>query len=160
MIEIRLARPEEYAVVGAQTVAAYAEFVPDSDPYTARLRDAATRAELGELWVALHDGRPVGSVTVSEAGGPYADIAREGELEFRMLGVAPDGRGLGVGSALAWHVLDLAHERGLERVVLSTQPNMVSARRIYDALGFELLPERAWSPIDSIELQVLGCELG
>ncbi len=159
MIEIRLARPEEYAEVAAQTVAAYAEFVPDSDPYSARLADAAARAAVAELWVALRDGRLIGSVTVSEAGGPYADIAREGELEFRMLGVAPAGRGLGVGSALVRHVLDVARARGLRQVVLSTQPNMVSARRIYDALGFELLPERAWSPIHSIELQVLGREL-
>ncbi|WP_024796630.1 GNAT family N-acetyltransferase [Tomitella biformata] len=159
MIEIRLARPAEIAVVGEQTVAAYAEFVPAADPYRSRLADAADRADVAELWVALQDGVPVGSVTVSEAGGPYADVAREGELEFRMLGVAPAGRGLGVGAALVRHVLDLGRARGRQRVVMSTQPNMVSARRIYDACGFELAPERAWSPIAGVDLQVLVREL-
>ena len=159
MIEIRPASPGEHAEIGAQTVAAYAEFVPASDPYTARLADAAARAEGAELWVALHGGAIVGSVTVTEAGGPFADIAREGELEFRMLGVAPGGRGLGVGAALVRHVLALGAERGREAVVLSTQPNMVAARRIYDALGFAPRPERAWSPVPGVELQVLAHDL-
>lgn len=159
MIEIRRARPEELAAVGEQTVAAYAEFVPAEDPYRARLADAAARAAAAELWVALHDGALVGSVTVSEAGGPYADVARDGELEFRMLGVAPAGRGLGVGAALVRHVLDLGRARGRRKVVMSTQPNMVSARRIYEGLGFELSPERAWSPVEGVALQVLVHEL-
>lgn len=159
MIEIRRARPEDFAEVGAQTVAAYREFVSEGAPYEALLADAATRAEQAELWVALHNGQPVGSVTIAEAGGAYADIARDGELEFRMLGVAPAGRGLGVGSALVTHVLELARARGRTRVVMSTQPNMVSARRIYDAMCFELSPERAWSPVEGLTLQVLIHEL-
>lgn len=159
MIEVRLARPEEFAVVGEQTVAAYREFVSEGAPYEALLADAASRAERAELWVALHDGEPVGSVTIAEAGGAYADIAREGELEFRMLGVAPAGRGLGVGAALVRHVLREGKARGRDRVVLSTQPEMVSARRIYDAMGFSAAPERFWSPVAGLTLQVLTHEL-
>lgn len=159
MIEIRLARPDQYDVIGAQTAAAYTEFVRPTDVYAGMLADAKTRSAQAELWVALQAGEPVGSVMISEFGTHYADIASEGELEFRMLAVDPAGRGLGVGTALVRHVLDLARERGRDRVVLSTQPKMVSARRIYDAMGFEEKPERSWAPVPGMDLQVLVHEL-
>lgn len=155
MIEIRRARADELDEVGAQTVAAYVDLLGEQDPYLERLRDAAGRAEQAELVVGLVDGRPAGSVTVAEAGTPFADIARPGELEFRMLAVAPAGRGHGVGTALVDHVLETARRRGHRAVVMSTQPNMVAARRIYDRAGFVPDPDRYWQPFPGLTLEVL-----
>lgn len=76
-----------------------------------------------------------------------------------MLAVSPDARGSGVGSALVRHVLDTAYDRGDRAVVMSTQPDMEDARRIYDRNGFVPVPERNWVPVPGVELTVLVREL-
>lgn len=48
-----------------------------------------------------------------------------------------------------------AYDRGDHSVVISTQPEMVDARRIYDRNGFVPDPERAWEPIRGMELTVM-----
>ena len=40
--------------------------------------------------------------------------------------------------------IELAQRRGFSRLVLSTQPAMLAAQRLYARLGFERLPERDW----------------
>ncbi|MDG3012783.1 GNAT family N-acetyltransferase [Rhodococcus sp. D2-41] len=155
MIEIRRVRADELDEVGAQTAAAYVDLLGEQDAYLERLRDAAGRAEQAELVVGLVDGQLAGSVTLADPGTPFADIARPGELEFRMLAVAPVGRGHGVGTALVEHVLDTARRRDRSAVVMSTQPNMVAARRIYDRAGFVPDPDRYWQPVDGLTLEVL-----
>lgn len=162
VIEIRTARPDEYGAIGALTVDVYVGggFVAPDGPYAATLRDTATRAVQADVVVAVLDGGIVGSVTIAEPSSRYADIAEAGELEFRMLAVAPAARGRGVGSALVRHVLDTARERGDRAVVLSTEPGMVAARRIYDRHGFVPDPERNWAPVPGVELTALVRELG
>ena len=51
-MQVRRARPEEYAAIGALTVAAYEPFLlgPD-DFYRARLADTATRDQIGRAHV-------------------------------------------------------------------------------------------------------------
>ncbi|MFC9360475.1 GNAT family N-acetyltransferase [Rhodococcus sp. NPDC057014] len=161
MIEIRNATPDEYEAVSDLTVIAYVGggHVEAHDPYTNRLRDTAERADKAEVRVAVMEGRVVGSVTIAEPASPYADVAQPGELEFRMLAVSPDARGTGVGSALVRHVLDTAYDRGDRAVVMSTQPDMEDARRIYDRNGFVPVPERNWAPVPGVELTVLVREL-
>ncbi|MFD5810901.1 GNAT family N-acetyltransferase [Rhodococcus aetherivorans] len=161
MIEIRRVSPDEYDAVGALTVDVYVGggFVEPDDPYAERLRDTAARDKHTEVVVALADGEIVGSVTLAEPASRFAHIAEKGELEFRMLAVAPSARGRGVGSALVRHVLDTAYDRGDRAVVLSTQPDMVDARRIYDRNGFVPVPERDWAPVPGVELSTLVREL-
>ncbi|QBJ95178.1 GNAT family N-acetyltransferase [Rhodococcus sp. ABRD24] len=161
MIDIRAVTPAEFEAVGELTAQVYVEggFVADSDRYASQLRDTKTRAEQAEVVVALIGGEIVGSVTIAEPTSPFADVAGDGELEFRMLAVAPSARGKGVGSALVRHVLDIAYDRGDRAVVISTQPEMVEARRIYDRNGFVPVPERNWAPAPGIELTALVREL-
>ncbi|CAM3116217.1 GNAT family N-acetyltransferase [Prescottella defluvii] len=161
MIDIRPVTPADYDTVGELTADVYIDggFVSDSDMYAERLRDTATRADQADVVVALVDGEIVGSVTIAEPESPFADVAEKGELEFRMLAVAQSARGKGVGSALVRHVLDVAYDRGDHAVVISTQPDMVDARRIYDRNGFVPAPERNWAPIPGIELTALVREL-
>lgn len=161
MIEIREVLPTEFETVGELTVQAYVGggFVEDGSPYSVRLRDTATRVEHGRVLVAVRDNRVVGSLTVAEPGTPFADIAKTGELEFRMLAVSPDARGSGAGTALVRAVIAEAYDRGDHTVVMSTQPEMVDARRIYDRNGFVPDPDRAWEPIRGMELTVLVRDL-
>ncbi|WP_319943528.1 GNAT family N-acetyltransferase [Nocardia aurantia] len=144
--DIRPAQPAEYGEIGALTVSVYlgeGHVDPDS-PYLSTLLDTETRAQAADVLVAVRHGELLGSLTVVEPGTPYADIARPGELEFRMLAVAKIARGRGVGSALVGAVLDTARRAGYPAVVLTTMPTMADARRIYERIGFVHVPERDW----------------
>ncbi|WP_433605805.1 GNAT family N-acetyltransferase [Prescottella agglutinans] len=161
MIDIRPATPADYEIVGELTADVYigGGFVSVTDTYADSLRDTASRAEQADVVVAEVDGEIVGSVTIAEPASPFADVAEKGELEFRMLAVSETARGKGVGSALVRHVLDVAYERGDRAVVISTQSDMVDARRIYDRNGFVPVPERNWEPVPGVELTALVREL-
>ncbi|WP_460725516.1 GNAT family N-acetyltransferase [Nocardia heshunensis] len=156
-VEIRDAEVGDYSAVGDLTVEVYVgegHVNPQSD-YVAELADTATRAESAEILVAVRDGVVLGSLTMARPGTPYADIARPGELEFRMLAVSKQARGLGVGTALLKQVIDTARAEGFEAVVLTTMPTMQDARRMYDRLGFAHVPERDWRTMAGTPLTVM-----
>jgi ribosomal protein S18 acetylase RimI-like enzyme len=161
--EIRAARPEEFDAVGAVIVEAYNAdgYLGDAEEgYTDRLRDAARRAEQAELVVAVdYSGEVLGSVTVVHPGTAFAEISREGELEFRMLGVTPEARGRGVGAALTAAVLERAGGIGAQRVVMSSLELMKTAHRMYERLGFTRLPERDWEPVPGVRLIAYSFDL-
>ena len=87
----------------------------------------------------------LGTVTLAAAGSPYAEIARPGEVEIRMLAVDPAARGRGVGEALVRAAAGHGPVDGAEAVVLTTMRAMRTAQRMYARLGFERVPERDWS---------------
>jgi GNAT superfamily N-acetyltransferase len=153
-IELRLARPDEHDAVGRLTREVYVGdgYLHPSADYARELGDAASRAAGGELWVAVADGRLVGTVTFCPAGSPYREVARDGEGEFRMLAVAPDARGRGVGQALVSLMLRRAHDLGYHRVRMSTMDRMAAAHRTYERLGFRRSPEDDWSPVPGVSL--------
>ncbi|MGV9680800.1 GNAT family N-acetyltransferase [Nocardia sp. NPDC003482] len=146
-VEIRPARESEYPDIGALTLDVYVGegYIDPESPYVTELSDTETRARAAEILVAVRDGRVLGSLTVARPGNPYAPLARPGELEFRMLAVDKDARGLGVGTALVRKVIEIGRAEGFDAVVLTTMPPMVDARRIYDRLGFVPVPERDWA---------------
>jgi ribosomal protein S18 acetylase RimI-like enzyme len=157
---IRRARPEEYDEVGSLTVAAYEEFLlGPEDAYRERLRDAAARDREAELWVADAEGRLVGTVTVCPVGSAWREVGRDDEGEFRMLAVAPEARGRGVGEALARQVVERFRAEGARAVVLSSLEDMSAAHRVYERLGFTRLPERDWSPLPDVKLIAFEKEL-
>ncbi|HEV2782148.1 MAG TPA: GNAT family N-acetyltransferase [Actinophytocola sp.] len=163
-LTIRLARPAELDAVGALTLRAYqadgyfANGVKTD--YAAELSDARTRADEGELLVAVDaEDRLLGTVTMARPGTRYAEVSRAGELEFRMLAVDPDARRRGVGLALVQAVLDRARELGLPRVVLSSHEKMTPVHGLYQRLGFSRLPERDWSPVPGVRLIAFELDL-
>lgn len=143
-VRVRLMRPEEADEVADLVVTAYAGDFELSDAYRADIAAVAERARDHQVWVATDagSGRLLGTVSTPVAGRTISPLAREGELDFRFLGVQHEARGRGVGATLARHVLRLARLRGIDRVVLNTGPDMLAAQRLYDRLGFERLPER------------------
>ncbi|MFD1214654.1 GNAT family N-acetyltransferase [Arthrobacter sp. GCM10027362] len=162
-ITVRPAVAADYDDVARLTRAAYLHggHLTEADAYLERLGDAAHRAEHAMLWVAELDGKVAGAVTLTLAGGPYADIARPGELEFRMLAVDPAVQRSGVGRALVRAIIDHARNLdGIDAVSLTTGSDWWRAHRLYESLGFVHVPERDWTvPGTAIRLWVFRLEV-
>ncbi|WP_368496615.1 GNAT family N-acetyltransferase [Herbiconiux sp. A18JL235] len=143
-VRIRLARESEYEAIGELAVTANTHDYRLPQGYLDEIRDVAPRAREHEVWVAedLATGVLLGTVATPRAGGLISELGREGELDFRLLAVAPDARGRGVGELLTRHVIALARSRGAERVVMNSGPVMLAAHRLYARLGFCRLPDR------------------
>lgn len=159
---IRPATSDEFAEVGELTARAYLTdgLLEGAEDYQAVLRDAAGRAEHGELLVATDEnGRLLGTVTVFRAGNPWVEIAQEDEWEFRALAVDPSARGRGVARALVEEVMRRARQGGARRLVLCTQDRMIAAQRLYESLGFVRMPERDQRPTPQIALLAFGRDL-
>ncbi|MFC4145964.1 GNAT family N-acetyltransferase [Micromonospora mangrovi] len=163
-LRVRRAEPADFAAVARLTVAAYEADgqLKGENSYAVVLADVATRAESGEVLVAVDEssGAVVGAVTFVLPGTPYAELAGPGEAEFRMLAVDPAAQGRGAGSALARACVARAAELGCSAVVICVRSGMaVAAHRMYERLGFVRVPEKDWSPLPGVELLGLRLEL-
>ncbi|HSP37932.1 MAG TPA: GNAT family N-acetyltransferase [Frankiaceae bacterium] len=157
---VRVARLDELPAVGLLTRTAYAAAGLGSDEYLAHVQDAASRFASATLLVAEVDGRLAGTVTLAAAGTPFADIARPGEYEFRMLAVDPASAGAGIGSALVAACEQQAQAAGADWIVCSVEDKNAPALRLYARLGYLREPDRDWVPEPGVSLLVLGLKLG
>jgi GNAT superfamily N-acetyltransferase len=110
----------EYEALVAQIVADYAA---NHDP----------NFETG--WIAEIDGQRVGCVLCVK------DKSKDKTAKLRILLVGPEARGLGVGRRLVDECMRFARKAGYEKLTLWTNDVLVSARRIYEAVGFILVEE-------------------
>lgn len=106
-------RPME-ALLGEVTASFVREYTPGRD----------------QCWIADRAGVMAGSVMLVDAGG--------GVAKLRLLYVEPWARGLGIGGALVDRCIAFARDAGYTRIALWTHTVLTSARRIYDAAGFQL----------------------
>jgi GNAT superfamily N-acetyltransferase len=162
-VTLRHAQPEELAAVGELTLAAYVAdgYLVEDDFYADELLGAAHRAAEAELIVAVDPAghELLGTVTFALYGSHYAEIAKPGEAEFRMLAVRPGARGRGIGQALARWCVDRAREQGCAAIALSSLAEMHTAHRLYERMGFVRLPERDWAPTPDVSLIAYGLDL-
>jgi ribosomal protein S18 acetylase RimI-like enzyme len=84
----------------------------------------------------------LGTVTAPLPGGHISELGQDGELDFRLLAVAPSARRRGLGRLLVEHMITLAAERGAVRVVMNSGPEMTGAHQLYYSMGFSRLTER------------------
>ena len=146
-LEVRLARPEEYAAVTELTLEVYVGgYIPADDNYVDELSATEKRAAEADLIVAVDDGVVLGAVTYCPLGSSWREIAAEDEGEFRMLAVSDEARGRGVGLALIQACVDRAREARLRGLAISTMSKMTVAHRLYGRLGFTRVPDSDWSP--------------
>jgi DNA-binding MarR family transcriptional regulator/GNAT superfamily N-acetyltransferase len=87
-----------------------------------------------EAFIAERSGEVVGSVFLFRGDSP--DTAK-----LRLLYVDAAARGAGLGARLVEACIRAARARGYKRLRLWTQDCLSSARRIYQAAGFELVSE-------------------
>jgi ribosomal protein S18 acetylase RimI-like enzyme len=164
---IRVAREEEYAAVGALSVAGYDAdgylTYPDGtfdDDYAGWLADARARAQKSTLLVAFDGDELIGTVTWCPYGSGDAQLAKEPHQgEFRTLSIAPGARGRGVGRALVEHCLERARSAGLTEVLLFSLKEMLPAHRLYTRLGFVRRPDLDWSPEPEVNLWAFSLTL-
>ena len=154
------ARPADYPRIAELTVRTYVDGGLAPDDYVPRLADVEGRAAQAELLVVRdRDGGIVGSVALV-LSGEFGEVTTSGdEAAFRMLVVDAGQRGCGIGALLVRGCLDRARSAGKRRMVLSTDPRMTAAHRLYERLGFTRLPERDWSPLPGVDLLVYSREL-
>jgi ribosomal protein S18 acetylase RimI-like enzyme len=153
-MEIRDALPSEHAPLGELCVRAYRALGSVSDGYAAKLRDVASRADTARVLAAVNDDGLLGCVTVILDDGPWREISRPDEGEFRMLAVDPAAQGRGVGAGLVQASVDAIRSAGRARVVISSASDMTSAHRLYERLGFTRAPKRDWRPVPEVQLRV------
>jgi GNAT superfamily N-acetyltransferase len=79
-------------------------------------------------WIAELDGQRVGSIFVVKKDAQTAQL--------RMLILAPEARGLGLGKRLSEEAIAFARAAGYQNMVLWTNACLLAARGIYENLGF------------------------
>jgi ribosomal protein S18 acetylase RimI-like enzyme len=145
-LRVREAAASEYAVIAALTVDAYAAvFGRDGlHEYEAELRDVATRASVGTVLVAVDDSdEVVGAVGyVPGPTTPMSEFDDPDACGIRMLAVAPSRQGMGAGRALTEACLERGRASGCRLVVLHSTEKMVTARGLYERMGFTRTTER------------------
>jgi putative acetyltransferase len=94
----------------------------------------------GELLVAYVDGRPVGCAALRSLD--------HGTMELKRVFVRAEARKMGVGRRLTTRSVELATQRGAQRVVLDTLPGMKAAIALYQELGFRPIPPYWPNPVE------------
>jgi ribosomal protein S18 acetylase RimI-like enzyme len=154
-VSVRAASPGDFPAVARLTVAAYDADgqLAGGNGYERTLANVAARADAGQLLVAVDpSGAIQGAVLFALPGSRYAELARDGEGEFRMLAVDPAAQGRGVGRALVLACLDRAAATGCTAVVISVRDTATTAQRLYTRLGFQRVPQLDWSPLPDVHL--------
>jgi len=150
---LRDARDDERPAVRALTLRAYAEYAARMAPEAWHELEAALRAALlasgrAERIVAEHGGAVVGSVLLfPPSANAYGALMEQGSWpELRLLAVAPEARGLGVGAALVRECVRRARRMGARELGLHTSESMAVARAMYRRMGFVRAPEHDFRP--------------
>jgi ribosomal protein S18 acetylase RimI-like enzyme len=160
-ITVRTATPDDFPAISELTVDAYeadGHFHAEAG-YRATVADVAGRATGGEILVAVEGPDVLGAVLLVRTGSAFSEIARAGEVEFRMLAVAPKAQRRGIGERLVRACLDQARAAGADRVVISARDSIEGPLRLYTRMGFVRTPERDWTPVPGISLVTLRFDL-
>ncbi|MFI4854685.1 MAG: GNAT family N-acetyltransferase [Phycisphaerales bacterium JB065] len=98
----------------------------------------------GVVLVAVDQRSVLGVVLLLHPGSDLAQVANDGEAEFRLLAVSPHARQRGAGELLVRRCIQLSASppHAAKTLVMWTRPQMVAALRMYDRLGFRRAPDR------------------
>ncbi len=150
-VHIRPIGDDELDALGRLTVDVYTRIVPGllPDDYVAELADVQGRAEEGLVLVAVDgEGVLLGGITYVDRPGRWASMERPDQAELRMLVVAPEAQGKGVGAALVQACVDQARLDGKVQVTLHTTEFMPAAQRLYERAGFRRSPANDMMDVD------------
>lgn len=140
MIQFRDYLPNDAPGVNNLAVLAFEQFkdaYAEWPTFRSRIANMSALAEAGEIFVAEQNGRLVGAVAYIGPGTPKAEFFRPEWPIMRMLVVAPEARGHGVGRALAQECLNHAKRDGASVFALHTSELMQVALPMYQRMGFK-----------------------
>jgi ribosomal protein S18 acetylase RimI-like enzyme len=166
-IRIRDARAAERAEIRELTMGAYAQYAEVMAPSAWAGLERALLAALGteeeaERIVAERAGRLVGSVMLfPPESRAYTGVAGGAAIpELRLLAVAEEARGEGIGEALVRECANRARRMGAAGLGLHTSESMRAAIRMYRRMGFARDPEQDFQPPGAELVQAFRLELG
>jgi ribosomal protein S18 acetylase RimI-like enzyme len=152
-VAVRDARPADRDAIHDLTLRAYEDYATIMSPtsYATLLRalhDALASDAPSHRLVAEHEGKLLGSVMLyPPAVAAYGELARAAPWpELRLLAVAPEARGLGIGELLVHECIRRLRDAGLPELGLHTATSMRGAMRLYERLGFVRAPEHDFHP--------------
>lgn len=152
-LTIRDIRPNEHVALGQLMVDVYSSLEgfpkPTEQPgYYQMLANIGSFTEKpgARVLVAIgEDGGLLGGVIyfadMEQYGSGGVATTIKNASGFRLLGVGPQARGLGVGKALTLACLQYARDAGHTQVILHTTKAMQTAWGMYTKLGFRPAPE-------------------
>ena len=150
---LRDAREADRAAIRDLTFASYGEYAERMAPSAWAALEGALAAALAseehaDRIVAEREGKLVGSVMLyARSADAYEGAAAEAHWpEVRLLAVAPEARGEGVGAALLRECIRRARAAGAREVGLHTSRSMEAAIRMYERFGFARRPEHDFQP--------------
>ena len=151
---VRDARDGEHEAIRELTLRAYREYAALMTPSAWAGLSAAVRSALdsteqvARIVAAREGGTLVGSVLLyPPAADAYAGAtARAAWPEVRLLAVAPEARGHGVGRRLMEECIRRARAAGAGELGLHTSVSMRAAIRLYTDMGFVRDPDRDFHP--------------
>lgn len=141
-IHLRDLQPADAQRIDDLAVGAFEQF---KDAYTdwpgfrSKISTMSALAGTGEIIVSERDGEIVGAVAYIGPGKEKAAFFRPEWPVMRMLVVAPEARGQGVGRALAEECLARARRDGADSFALHTSKLMHVALPMYQRMGFKWL---------------------
>jgi len=132
--------PNDSVQVNALALLAFEQFKDsyhDWLAFRAKIGNMSALADVGEIIVAEVEGQIVGAVAYVGPGVPKAEFFRPEWPIMRMLVVAPEARGHGIGRALAQDCLSRAKRDGAPVFALHTSELMQVALPMYQRMGFK-----------------------
>jgi ribosomal protein S18 acetylase RimI-like enzyme len=147
-LKIRDARGEDRDAALKVTLSAFQQYagvmpLPRWERYHKNIMTTLTDIPPAQQIVAEKEGIIVGSVLFYPPGTAFSTL-EEGSLtcpEIRLLAVAPEARGLGIGTALMRECIRRARLLGAPCLNLHTTDMMQVAMGMYERMGFVRAPE-------------------
>ncbi|MEY2834149.1 MAG: hypothetical protein RLZZ574_3409 [Cyanobacteriota bacterium] len=139
---IRDALATDFNKIALLSVAAYCEYaqslrLEDWDKMKTSLSNVSKVASQAKLVVAEQARQLVGSVVYYRPGTSTSRLFQPEWASLRMLAVLPEYRGQGIGRQLTKACIERAKSDRAEIIGLHTSELMVSAKRMYEKLGFQ-----------------------
>jgi predicted N-acetyltransferase YhbS len=166
-LKIRDARSEDRYAARKITLSAFEQYAavmppPRWEGYRENILATLTEIAPAQHIVAEKEGVIIGSVLLYPPGTAFS-TPDEGPLtcpEVRLLAVAPEAQGQGIGIALMKECIGRARRLGAPCLNLHTTDMMKVAMRMYERMGFVRAPELDFHPAPNVTVKAYRLELG
>ena len=138
--QIRDFRLEDTTAINQVALRAFEEYrstFSESFAFEERIGNMAALASIGEIIVASSGADILGAVAYIPAHAPKSNFFKQEWPVMRMLVVAPNYRGKGIGRALSEECINRARRDGSPEMALHTSSIMKVALPMYQRMGFE-----------------------